>query len=113
MLALKSILAAYSQLPTLIFDEIDTGVSGEIAHKMGDIMKEMSLRFQLLSITHLPQIAAKGDYQYKVFKSDIDDQTQTMIKVLNNDERLEEIAKMLGGEKITDSAIAHAEQLLN
>ena len=113
MLAVKSILAEYIQLPSIMFDEIDTGVSGEISNKMGEIMKEMSHRMQVFTITHLPQIAAKGDSHYKVFKTDIDDITNTQLKRLNEEERVVEIAQMLGGLTITESAMAHAKQLLN
>ncbi|WP_411768862.1 DNA repair protein RecN [Winogradskyella sp. A3E31] len=113
MLTIKSILAHYIKLPTLMFDEIDTGVSGEISNKMGEIMKSMSKKMQIFSITHLPQIAAKGDTHYKVFKFDTDSETQTQIKQLQNDERIVEIAEMLGGVNTTESAIAHAKQLLN
>ena len=113
MLAIKSILAEYIQLPSIMFDEIDTGVSGEISNKMGDIMKEMSKRMQVFTITHLPQIAAKGDTHYKVFKTDIKNITHTQLKKLNEEERIVEIAQMLGGLTITESAKAHAKQLLN
>ncbi|WP_178985726.1 DNA repair protein RecN [Winogradskyella helgolandensis] len=113
MLAIKSILAEYIQLPSIMFDEIDTGVSGEISNKMGDIMKQMSNSMQVFSITHLPQIAAKGNSHFKVFKTDIEDITHTQLKKLNEDERIVEIAQMLGGLTITDSAMAHAKQLLN
>ncbi|RXM41879.1 DNA repair protein RecN [Flavobacterium sp. YO64] len=113
MLAVKAILAQYSKLPTLIFDEIDTGVSGEIAIRMGEIMKEMSLKMQIFAITHLPQIAAKGDSHFKVFKSIIDDATQSELKLLSQDERITEIAQMLSGAKISDSALNHAKELLN
>lgn len=113
MLAIKSILAEYIQLPSIMFDEIDTGVSGEISNKMGEIMKKMSLKMQVFTITHLPQIAAKGNTHFKVFKSDIKDVTHTQLKKLNEDERIVEIAQMLGGLDITDSALAHARQLLN
>jgi len=113
MLAIKSILAEYIQLPSIMFDEIDTGVSGEISNKMGDIMKQMSSRMQVFSITHLPQIAAKGDSHFKVFKIDIENVTQTQLKRLDEDERIVEIAQMLGGTNITASAMAHAKQLLN
>ena len=104
MLAVKAILAQYSKLPTLIFDEIDTGVSGEIAIRMGEIMKEMSLKMQIFAITHLPQIAAKGDSHFKVFKSIIDDATQSELKLLSQDERVIEIAQMLCGAVVSDSA---------
>ncbi|WP_179317626.1 DNA repair protein RecN [Winogradskyella undariae] len=113
MLAIKSILAEYIQLPSIMFDEIDTGVSGEISNKMGEIMKQMSCTMQVFSITHLPQIAAKGNSHFKVFKTDIDDITHTNLKKLTEDERVVEIAQMLGGLSITDSAMAHAKELLN
>uniref|UniRef100_UPI0025CEF41A DNA repair protein RecN n=1 Tax=uncultured Winogradskyella sp. TaxID=395353 RepID=UPI0025CEF41A len=113
MLAVKSILANYVKLPTIMFDEIDTGVSGEISNKMGDIMKIMSKNMQVFSITHLPQIGSKGDWHYKVYKTDIDNVTQTQMKLLTHEERVVELAQMLGGTSITESAIAHAKQLLN
>jgi len=112
MLAIKSIMGEYSQLPTLIFDEIDTGVSGEIADKMGTIMQKMAHNRQLFSITHLPQIAAKGNNQYKVFKTDIENQTISDIKLLSKDERIQEIAQMLSGSTITSPAINQAKALL-
>ena len=113
MLAVKAILADYSKLPTIIFDEIDTGVSGEIANKMAAIMKNMSKNMQVFSITHLPQIAAKGDSHYKVFKSVIDEQTLSELKLLSEDERIVEIAQMLSGADISESALNHAKDLLN
>ncbi len=113
MLAIKSVLSKYQQLPTIMFDEIDTGVSGEIAHKMGDIMNQMSASMQVFSITHLPQIAAKGQSHFKVFKQDINNATVTSLKKLSQEERIDEIAQMLGGKKLSASAIAHANQLLN
>ena len=113
MLAIKSILAEYIQLPSIMFDEIDTGVSGEISNKMGAIMKSMSNRMQVFTITHLPQIAAKGDSHFKVFKTDIEDVTHTQLKKLDEEDRIVEIAQMLGGLNITESAMAHAKQLLN
>lgn len=113
MLATKAILAEYSHLPTIIFDEIDTGVSGEIAHKMGEIMRNMSTRMQVFAITHLPQIAAKGATHFKVYKSVVADATQTELKVLSNDERVLEIAQMLSGTTVSDSALNHAKALLN
>ena len=108
MLAIKSVLSKYQQLPTIMFDEIDTGVSGEIAHKMGDIMEQMSAYMQVFSITHLPQIAAKGQSHFKVFKQDIQETTVTSLKKLSKEERVEEIAQMLGGKELSASAIAHA-----
>ena len=113
MLAIKSVLAKYIQLPTIMFDEIDTGVSGEISNKMGDIMLQMSKRMQVFSITHLPQVAAKGHSHFKVYKEDIKDITQTNLIKLNHDDRIVEIAQMLGGSEMSTSAIAHAKELLN
>jgi DNA repair protein RecN (Recombination protein N) len=113
MLAVKAILAQYSKLPTLIFDEIDTGVSGEIAIRMGEIMKEMSQDMQIFAITHLPQIAAKGDAHFKVFKSTVGDDTQSELKLLSGEERIVEIAQMLSGTVVSDSALNHAKALLN
>ncbi|QNJ99231.1 DNA repair protein RecN [Constantimarinum furrinae] len=113
MLAVKAVLAEYKKLPTIIFDEIDTGVSGEIANKMASIMNTMSKGMQLLSITHLPQIAAKGDHHIMVYKEDVDEVTQTRLRVLGQEERTVEIAKMIGGNKVTDAAIANAKELLN
>ena len=113
MLAVKSILSQYSKLPTIIFDEIDTGVSGEIANKMGEIMKEMSKSMQVFAITHLPQIAAKGTNHYKVFKTVQGENTISELKLLNSDERINEIAEMLSGKDISDSAVNHAKALLN
>jgi len=113
MLAVKAILAQYSKLPTLIFDEIDTGVSGEIAIRMGEIMKEMSAKMQIFAITHLPQIAAKGDSHFKVFKSTVHDATQSELKLLSQEERITEIAQMLSGANVSDSALNHAKELLN
>lgn len=113
MLAVKAILAQYSKLPTLIFDEIDTGVSGEIAIRMGEIMKEMSKEMQIFAITHLPQIAAKGNAHFKVFKSTVGEDTQSELKLLNQEERIVEIAQMLSGTIVSDSALNHAKALLN
>ena len=113
MLAVKSILSQYSKLPTIIFDEIDTGVSGEIANKMGEIMRQMSQTMQVFAITHLPQIAAKGNTHYKVFKTVLGDNTVSELKLLTNEERIIEIAEMLSGKDISDSALNHAKALLN
>jgi DNA repair protein RecN (Recombination protein N) len=113
MLAVKAILAQYSKLPTIIFDEIDTGVSGEIANKMGEIMKEMSHKMQVFAITHLPQIAAKGNQHYKVFKTNVGETTISEVKLLNKEERVIEIAEMLSGKDISESARNHAMALLN
>lgn len=113
MLAVKSILSQYSKLPTIIFDEIDTGVSGEIANKIGEIMRHMSKTMQVFAITHLPQIAAKGANHYKVFKTVLGENTVSELKLLNKDERIIEIAEMLSGKDISDSAVNHAKALLN
>lgn len=113
MLAIKSILSDYANLPTLIFDEIDTGVSGEIALKMGEIMKTMATRMQILSITHLPQIAGQGAHHYKVYKEDSEARTTTGILKLTAPARIEEIAQMLGGKTKSTAALDHARQLLN
>jgi len=112
MLAVKAVLATYSKLPTIIFDEIDTGVSGEIAIKMGDIMKAMSKDMQVFAITHLPQIAAKGDTHYKVAKKTQGDTTVSELRPLSNDERIREIAEMLSGKDVSESALTHARALL-
>jgi DNA repair protein RecN (Recombination protein N) len=112
MLTIKSILAAYEQLPTMMFDEIDTGVSGEISNKMGEIMQRMSKTMQVFSITHLPQVASKGQHQFKVFKEEQEGGTSTQMKKLSTDERITELAEMLGGKSLSESALAHARQLL-
>ncbi len=113
MLSIKSIMAKYKKLPSIIFDEIDTGVSGEISKKMGAIMKELGSRIQTFSITHLPQIAAMGESHFLIYKNDIDGYTKTMISRLNDSERIVEIAKMLEGNNASESAYTHAKQLLN
>ncbi|CAM4112945.1 DNA repair protein RecN [Gillisia limnaea] len=113
MLAVKSILASRSNLPTIIFDEIDTGVSGDIAQKMGDILQNMGNSMQVIAITHLPQIAGKGSKHFKIFKEDIGETTVTKIRVLETGERIEELALMLGGNIKSESAMAHAKSLLN
>ncbi len=113
MLVIKSILASYEHLPTLIFDEIDSGVSGEISNRMADIMLSMSQHMQVFSITHLPQVASKGAQHFKVYKEDQDSRTYTRIKLLSEEDRVVELAEMLGGKSLSDSALAHAKQLLN
>ncbi|MGB5645562.1 DNA repair protein RecN [Muriicola sp.] len=113
MLVIKSILATYEKLPTMMFDEIDTGVSGEISNNMGDIMQQMSANMQVFSITHLPQVASKGDHHFKVYKEDDGEVTRTRMKKLSPEERVVELAEMLGGKSLSDSAMAHAKQLLN
>lgn len=113
MLAIKKILSENSQLPTIIFDEIDSGVSGEISNKMAHIMSQMSQKMQVITITHLPQIAAKGNQHYKVYKEEVNNITTTNLKQLSEDERIVEIAEMLSGKNISDSALTHARELLN
>ncbi len=112
MLSLKSLIVTKSFLPTIIFDEIDTGVSGEIAHRMGEIMRAMSATMQVISITHLPQIAAKGKAHYKVFKADTEDATHTNIVRLATDERVQEIAELLSGKNPSQAALDNARELL-
>ncbi len=112
MLIIKSILAQYENLPTMMFDEIDTGVSGEISNRMGEIMQQMSRTMQVFSITHLPQVASKGQYQYKVYKEESASGTSTHIKQLSSEERIRELAEMLGGKSLSESALAHARELL-
>ena len=113
MLSIKSLISDSIELPTIIFDEVDAGVSGEIAEKVGLIMKSMSNGLQVINITHLPQVTAKGDYHYLVYKYDREEATVTDIKLLTPEERVIELAKMLSGEELTDAAISHAKQLLN
>ena len=113
LLTIKSILSYHLNLPTMIFDEIDTGVSGEMSNAMANLMLKMSKKMQIISITHLPQVAAKGNHHYNIYKYESLGATNTEIKKLNNKERVEEIAKMLSGDKISSSALNHAKQLLN
>ena len=113
MLAVKKVLSENTQLPTIIFDEIDTGVSGEVSNKIAAIMQQMSKHMQVISITHLPQVAAKGDNHYKVYKEEIKSVTTTNLRLLTSDERITEIAEMLSGKEISETAITHAKELLN
>lgn len=113
MLCIKAMIARYAALPTIIFDEIDTGTSGEIADKMANIMQDLGNKIQVITITHLPQIAAKGNGHYFVYKEDTDKRTYTRIRQLNPKERINEIARMLSGSSLTDAAIANAKELLN
>ena len=112
MLSIKSLLSDSSGLPTIIFDEIDMGVSGEIADKVGNIIKRMSAGMQIINITHLPQVACKGDFHYLVYKSDEGESTTAHIKLLSNEERHIEIARMLSGEELTEAAMQNARELL-
>lgn len=113
MLSIKSLLSQTKSLPTIIFDEIDTGVSGDVADKMGKIMSGMADHMQVLAITHLPQVAAKGHRHYKVYKEDTDERTISHIKQLTDDDRVTEIAKMLSGATVSDAALANARELLD
>ncbi len=112
MLSIKALIANKSDLPTIIFDEIDTGVSGEIAHRMGEIMQDMGSSMQVLTITHLPQIAAKSSAQYRVYKDDSGSQTQTFIEKLNTEQRINEIAQMLSGKNLSEISQLNAKELL-
>jgi DNA repair protein RecN (Recombination protein N) len=113
MLTIKSILAKNNKLASIIFDEIDTGVSGDVADKMASIMQQMSVKMQVLSITHLPQVAAKGEHHFKIYKENVNEKTTTSLIVLNKEERVEELAKMLSGKKMSDAAKENAIALLN
>lgn len=113
MLSIKSIVARTTALPTIIFDEIDTGISGEVAHKAGLIMENLAENLQVITITHLPQIASKGNTHFFVYKEDRKEITYTRIKLLDEKERITEIAKMLSGDKTGESALLHAKDLLN
>ncbi|MDR2919082.1 MAG: DNA repair protein RecN [Tannerella sp.] len=113
MLCIKAMIAGYTALPTIIFDEIDTGTSGEVADKMADIMHDLGQKMQVITITHLPQIAAKGNEQYYVYKEDTTERTYTRIRQLDTNERINEIARMLSGSSLTVAALANAKELLN
>jgi DNA repair protein RecN (Recombination protein N) len=112
MLCIKTLIAGFTALPTIIFDEVDTGVSGDIADKMADIMQVLGNRMQVITITHLPQIAAKGKSHFFVYKEDISDGTITRMRTLDKDERIKEIARMLSGATLTEASIANAKDLL-
>ena len=113
MLAVKAVLNKHQPLPTIVLDEIDTGVSGEMAHRIAGIMRGMSRATQLLVVTHLPQIAAKGNHHMQVYKQAEDDRTVTRIQELGSEDRVVEIAQMIGGSQLSESALAHARELLN
>ena len=108
----QAMIAGFTALPAIIFDEVDTGVSGDIADKMGDIMQELGTKMQVFAITHLPQIAAKGKDHYFVYKEDTDERTVTRIRKMNKEERVKEIARMLSGASLTSASIANAKELL-
>lgn len=113
MLALKTLITDSKSLPTIVFDEIDTGISGEVALRMGTILKEMAEHMQVINITHLPQIAGKGQHHFKVYKYESDQRTYTSIRELNAEERIDELAQMLSGENASDTARRTARELLN
>src|SRR5690606_39600391 len=112
MLAVKSLIAQTSALPTIIFDEIDTGISGEVALRVGEIMERLAENMQVLAITYLPQIASKGNAHFKVYKQDEGDKTKTNIVLLDKDKRVMEVAQMLSGANPGESAMQHAKELL-
>jgi len=112
MLIIKAQMAKKRKLPSIIFDEIDTGVSGEIALRMADVMSELSSDLQVIAITHLPQIAARGDKHFYVYKEDSDLETKTLLKLLEGENRINEIAKMLSGDEPTSGALINARELL-
>jgi len=112
-LAIKAILSQYKKLPTLVFDEIDSGVSGKISNSIAEVMGTISTKLQVFTITHLPQVAAKGNHHFRVNKKVENDKTITFLEVLNQNSRIEEIAKMLSGNRVTKTAIQHAKQLMN
>ena len=112
MLSIKSLIATHTALPTLIFDEIDTGISGEVALKVGQIMEKLSKNMQVIAITHLPQIASKGETHFRVYKNELDENTRTNINELNQEERIIEIAKMLSGDNPGESAMQNARDLI-
>jgi DNA repair protein RecN (Recombination protein N) len=113
MLSIKAILSQFKQLPSIVFDEIDTGVSGAVSNEIANIMAHMSGNMQVFTITHLPQVAAKGKQHFLVYKEVRGNTTMTKLKELNQDERIKELAQMLSGEELTRTALDHAKQLLN
>ena len=113
MLAIKTTILEYNSIDTIIFDEIDTGVSGKVATKIGEKMKKTAMKKQVICITHLPQVAALANYHYCIEKQSHDDETVTSIHLLNHEQRITEIAKMLSGEVMTLEAVANAKKLLN
>lgn len=112
MLCIKSIIARSMSLPTIIFDEVDTGVSGDVANKIGEMMGEICKRIQVLAITHLPQVAAHAHHHLMVYKTDDEDSTLTHVKALNEEEHVLEIARMLSGKDVNQAAIENAKSLI-
>ena len=112
MLCIKSLVAERIQLPTMLFDEIDTGISGEAARQVGILLKDLSGKHQVITITHLPQIAAKASAHYFVYKQEVKSMIKTRIRLLNKEEQIETIAKMLSGEKLTASSLVTAKEML-
>jgi DNA repair protein RecN (Recombination protein N) len=113
MLVLQNLVSARKQLPTLIFDEIDTGVSGDVAQKIGQLLQKMGNHLQLIAITHLPQVAGKANHHFRVEKSNDDSRTKTHVVLLNQDERVKEIARLMSGEHINEAALLNAKALMN
>jgi DNA repair protein RecN (Recombination protein N) len=113
MLSLKSLLSKNNSLPTIIFDEIDSGVSGEVADKVGQILSAMGKDMQVINITHLPQVASRGTKHYHVYKDDTADSTITRVKLLSDDERILEVARLLSGSEVTETSLKNARELLD
>jgi len=112
MLSLKSMLTKNKNLPTIIFDEIDSGVSGEVADKVGQILSDMGKHMQVVNITHLPQVASRGTSHFHVYKEDSGDSTITRIKLLSPVERVQEVARLLSGSEVTETAVRNARELI-
>jgi DNA repair protein RecN (Recombination protein N) len=112
MLSVKALIAGKTQLPTILFDEIDSGVSGEIAYRMSEIMSEMGQKMQVITITHLPQIAARGIHHYRVYKDETGESAETKVEKLDHEARIDEIASMLSGEERGEAALQNARELL-
>ena len=112
MLAIKTLLSERRNLPAIVFDEIDSGISGETASKVADIMHRISKNTQVIAITHLPQTAAKADFQFKVSKNEVNDKTETKVELLSFEQRVWEIATLLSCGKPTEAALANAQELL-
>ena len=113
MLCIKTIIARHMQLPSIIFDEVDTGVSGDIANMIGEMMADIAHSIQVIAITHLPQVAANGDHHMRVFKTDTATETLTQVKALDEEEHILEVARMLSGKDLNQAAIDNAKSLIN